>query len=383
MFDINRSMQCTPETHTHWWSWSKKAQLTFSRKQNCNFNWNIIHMCSLNVSFLKQVMCIIILVKEKWFPIVHPRFLECINHVSTGWGHFQLWQKKWARCDWSVPGERETCIVDRLWFYSAVALQNDSHRAVKFHIDPCWSVYIRLQLCGELQGDACKHACAVVGLSCQHLIVVTLEWRWARRGSFSSLVCSESWRPACVGEPQSLRGTPACPGESGMPRSWLWTGCTCGTALASTRLRTASRATGGRDWTRVSESLSGHCEDTSCTGGRLRRPSLWLRDRTHLERECVSESILSVLNIKSQEIIGAYQYLRNLSDTDTSFRSQNLSRIRHLFYESSKIRTRFFFKSPSSKMWILSVDSASICVTMQNNAGVLSAVEGMCICVNL
>lgn len=42
----------------------------------------------------------------------------------------------------------------------------------------------------------------------------------------------------------------------------------------------------------------------------------------------------SVLNIKPHEVISAYQYLGNLSDTDTSFQSQNLSRIRHLFCES-------------------------------------------------
>lgn len=115
----------------------------------------------------------------------------------------------------------------------------------------------------------------------QHLRVG--QWRGAGGGWLSPPACSESWRPACGGEPRSPRGTPACPGGSGRLRSWLWTGCTCDTALASARPRTVSRATGEKGWTRACGSQSGRCGGTSCTGGRLPRPSLWLQDQIHLQ----------------------------------------------------------------------------------------------------
>lgn len=118
-----------------------------------------------------------------------------------------------------------------------------------------------------------------------------LEWLWICRALLSPLLCSESWRPACVGEPRSPRGKPACPGESVRPRSWLWTGCTCGTAPVSARPRTASRATCGRDPTLASESLSGRSEDTFCTSGRLPHPSLSPQDRTPLEEKKIFKSV--------------------------------------------------------------------------------------------
>lgn len=97
--------------------------------------------------------------------------------------------------------------------------------------------------------------------------------RWFSDGPLSPQACCASWRPACAGGPWSPPGTPACPGGSGMPRSWPWTGCTCCTARVSARPRTASRATGGRGPPRVCASQSGRSAGTSCTGGRPPRPS--------------------------------------------------------------------------------------------------------------
>lgn len=130
-----------------------------------------------------------------------------------------------------------------------------------------WSMFVtftRLQLSGKVQ--VCKRV-------------------WRHRVFLSPPVWRGSWRPACEGGLRSPGGTPACPCGSGTPHSWLWTGCTCGTAPASARPRNASRAKGGRGWTPGSGQRSGHCAGTSCTGGRPPPPSPSPPGRNHLKEK--------------------------------------------------------------------------------------------------
>lgn len=87
---------------------------------------------------------------------------------------------------------------------------------------------------------------------------------------------------ACGDEFRSLVWRRASPAGRARPRSWLWTACTCGTGPAWAHRHSASRARGGTSPAMGLAPPEGCCAGTSCTGGRLRHPSLWCQCRNLL-----------------------------------------------------------------------------------------------------
>lgn len=76
---------------------------------------------------------------------------------------------------------------------------------------------------------------------------------------------------------------PSFPGGSEKPHSWLWTGCTSGTARVSAHLHSVSHARGGKDQELESESQWDHHVSISGRDEHLLHPSLLLPSRIHLQ----------------------------------------------------------------------------------------------------